>query len=100
MGGLLGLFLGCSLITLIEVIYSIVKLTIERQNRHLKVEEIEKSNDELSIIKFGHVIYTMKSIQRDQAQRMKNLEEIINKRRKDDDILRSLNDIIHKNQRY
>jgi predicted transcriptional regulator len=108
LGGLLGLFMGASLISFVEVIYNIVQVVVVRLKKRQKVEAIEaiESNDiemqSMKIQKLSQVVQILDHKQRESSVKILNLESRIEKLKsgtgKNDDILKSLEEIIHQNR--
>jgi hypothetical protein len=75
MGGLLGLFLGCSLISLIEFFYTISKTVVEKRKMKNRVEEIRINCREDSPMKMKKILQNLESNQKEIAKRIENIED-------------------------
>ncbi|KAG5671928.1 hypothetical protein PVAND_002096 [Polypedilum vanderplanki] len=75
-GGLLGLFMGCSLITFVEIFYTIARLFFDKQKKKNAVEKIEINADENEMYKSKQVHQILKDFQLNQREVIKRILKI------------------------
>ncbi|KAG5671927.1 hypothetical protein PVAND_002095 [Polypedilum vanderplanki] len=105
-GGLLGLFLGASLVTFIEIIYMATQFIIRKIKKQQKVEVFDITNDAemqaVKIQKLSQVVQILDFKQKESNVKITNLEARMEKLKgrneQNDEIIKSLEEIIFKNR--
>jgi hypothetical protein len=110
LGGLLGLFMGASIISFIEIIFGLVHMAVKKSKKQHQVEVIETSDyDRQSkmIQKLSLMIQTLHNKQEDSSEKLaeklasleQRMEKLSGKGGNNDEILKSLEEMVFNTRR-